>query len=293
MQFRPILKLSKELIEVSLIARKSVVLFLFFVLLLNTHYCMADGDLQGRIDRISVEIKKYPDSLQLIMKRGDLYRRQKEFFPAFEDYQVVLLKSPEHKEVNFSLSLLYLDHKFYNSGLVHINRYMGKQSGSVEAHLVRAELLENLKYFKDASTDYQYVIENYEKPRPSHYLAMSRCTIQADSANWKQSIQWLEKGKDKLGDIITLEQQALKIEMSQQEYQAAIARVDEILADLPRKEKWLYQKGLILKEAGKNDEAVFVFKNALDQIDQLKQRFQETMMIQELKKNIIAELDKK
>jgi predicted Zn-dependent protease len=62
---------------------------------------------------------------------------------------------------------------------------------------------------------------------------------------------------------------ALEIELKQNRVDAALARLDKVMAQSPRKETWLVRRGEILQQAGRTKEAVAAFQAAQKALDTL------------------------
>ena len=69
-----------------------------------------------------------------------------------------------------------------------------------------------------------------------------------------------------------LESLAIDLEVRQQRYDAALARSDQVLSEVSRKEKWLAQRGEILEKAGRFEEARATYADALKAIESLPSR---------------------
>ena len=79
----------------------------------------------------------------------------------------------------------------------------------------------------------------------------------------------LDDGIQRLGNLVTLQDAAISIEVELKRYDAALARVDRVLGALQRQESWLVRRGEILEAAARNDEARRAFTEALSLIEQL------------------------
>lgn len=72
-----------------------------------------------------------------------------------------------------------------------------------------------------------------------------------------------------LGPLVTLQSLAINVEVQQNRVDAALARIDKVMAQFPRKETWLARRGEILQQSGRNKEAAEAFQSALTALDTL------------------------
>jgi predicted negative regulator of RcsB-dependent stress response len=79
----------------------------------------------------------------------------------------------------------------------------------------------------------------------------------------------LDEGIKRLGPLVTLQLTAIDLELRRRNYNAALARLDEITSQSDRKETWLVRRGEILKLAGRQEEARAAFNAALVAIESL------------------------
>ena len=79
----------------------------------------------------------------------------------------------------------------------------------------------------------------------------------------------LDEGIQKLGPLVTLQLKAMDLELKQQNYDAALTRIDQITAKSPRKETWQARRGEILLQANRPAEAKAAFQAALKSLNTL------------------------
>jgi predicted negative regulator of RcsB-dependent stress response len=91
---------------------------------------------------------------------------------------------------------------------------------------------------------------------------------------------------------VTLQLCAIDIEVQHKRYDAAVSRVDQVIAKAPRKETWLARKGDILAMAGKKEEAREAFKGALQAMETLPPGRRNVPAMLDLQKHLEDELQK-
>ena len=74
-------------------------------------------------------------------------------------------------------------------------------------------------------------------------------------------------------------------------YDAALARLERIAAQSPRKERWLARRGEILRQAGRTAESREAFGKALEAIQSLPSYHRSTKATVELENRVRAALE--
>ena len=94
----------------------------------------------------------------------------------------------------------------------------------------------------------------------------------------------------RLGPIVALQLFAIEIELAGKRYDAALARLETLAAQSPRKEAWLAHRGDILEQAGRAPEARLAYEQALAAIESLPARHRTTGATAKLEAEIRAAL---
>ena len=106
------------------------------------------------------------------------------------------------------------------------------------------------------------------------------------------AVDGLDEGIQELGPLVLLESRAIDLEVKRQRYDAALVRIDQVLAGVSRKEKWLARLGEILETAGRAQEARAAYKDALKAIESLPSRHRQLAASQELETYLRALLER-
>ena len=95
-----------------------------------------------------------------------------------------------------------------------------------------------------------------------------------------------------MGPLVTLQRLAIEIELDRGNHAGAIARIDDVLANAPRKETWLVQKGRILDSAGQEQDAIDAFRLARAALESLPPRLRSSPAMISLGQSIATYLNK-
>jgi predicted negative regulator of RcsB-dependent stress response len=82
--------------------------------------------------------------------------------------------------------------------------------------------------------------------------------------------------------VISLVEYAISVELERKDFTHALDRIELAMQHAPRRESWLVRKGDVLVKAGRTNEAVASYRAALSAIDELPQRYRETVPVEKL-----------
>jgi predicted negative regulator of RcsB-dependent stress response len=94
-----------------------------------------------------------------------------------------------------------------------------------------------------------------------------------------------------MGPLVTLQLYAMDLETENNRYDAALKRLDEVMAKAPRKETWLERRGNILRQAGKRDEARAAYQAGLDAMKTLPPARRNVPAMLELEKRLRSNVE--
>lgn len=95
-----------------------------------------------------------------------------------------------------------------------------------------------------------------------------------------------------LGPLISFELVSIDINLKQENYAAAIQRIDNVLSRVPRKEKWLVRRAEVLEQAGLLTEARIAYMSALGAIEVLPDRYSRTPALALLRQHAEMQVNK-
>ncbi len=172
-----------------------------------------------------------------------------------------------------------------------LDRYLSAHKDQVEALVTRARLLVKLKQYRAAANDYSAAIKHSSQPKPEYYIERARALTAEGPARRDEALSGIDEGIKRLGHVVTLELFAIDLEVAIRRYDAALARLERIAAQSPRKERWLARRGEILRQAGRTAEAREAFGKALEAIESLPSYHRSTKATVELENRVRAALE--
>ena len=250
---------------------------------LNTQ---AHGDIHEQIIKVSQQIKAAPDSMELYLKRGQLYHQHGEFRRAKADFKRVRKKSFFFKIVDLELARLLLDRNRPRKALRYVNNFLSHEAEHLQAILTRAKIYTQLHQHHAATEDYEQAIAIAQSPKPEYYLDLAASILQTDPNAYSQAVEALQRGETALGFIITLQQELVNLAIAHRQYEDALTWIQHILKKIPRQEQWLARKAEVLEQMGDNQQATIFYKKALQAIHQLPDRHKKTDRMKTLQQKI-------
>jgi len=230
-----------------------------------------------------------PRNPDLYVRRGELYRAHGDLEAAVADYDRAVQVAPGF-DVELLKARAYLEGGRVLLARGHAERAVSRYPQSAEARIIRGRILGAVGQKAAAAADFGAAFERTDSPSPELVLEVSRA--QRKVGRPEQALATLEAGMKKLGRIVTLQLDAIELEVEQKRWDAALSRVDELSARSPRKETWLQRKGEILTRAGRRDDARQAFRDALAAIEALPAHLKGTPATGDLAAQLRASLGK-
>jgi tetratricopeptide (TPR) repeat protein len=256
------------------------------LLVFGVHPSFPQADEREEIVTLTEQLRKEPNNPALYLRRGDLHRTIQNWDAAHADYDQARTLDAKIEEMDFLKGRVFLEANWPLSAKTSLDRFLAKHSNHLEARIARARGLSKLGHHRAAAQDYTRALELTAQPQPELYIERAQ-TLAAGGPNYvNEALQGIDDGIKKLGPVVTLQLAALEIEVGQKRYDAALARVEGLIASAQRKETWLARKGEILRDAGRPAEARVAFQAALKAIDTLPPARRNVPATTELEKRI-------
>lgn len=244
------------------------------------------GDLDVRIAEKTAEIHSNPSNLLLYMQRGMLHAQHEQPDSALMDYRHALASGLDTSLLHLLMAESFLEKGNATSGLESIETFLAKEPDHLKGVYTRAQLLEQSGDLSEAINDFGFVIDRAKSPRPQDFIQLSELYLKRNPRDVEKAVEVLDRGRKKLGNIISLEMRLLKLHKEQKNFEEAHAVVDRMMAPLSRKERLLVEKAELFLLQGEKTAAVQTLNEAEHAISALPPRFQNIGAISKLKTRI-------
>jgi predicted Zn-dependent protease len=245
------------------------------------------------IQTLSHLIRLDPANPQLYVSRAEAYRLHGNQGRAITDFSKALDIDPDNVAAATGLGRTYLDQGNPGQAIVQLNRALARETGNVRALTSRARANTGTGKPLQAAADYTRAIEQFRapgKPLPGYYLERARAYAAAGDAYIDTALEGLDEGINVLGNIRTLELYAVELETRGGNINAALVRLDRIVARAERKEFLLLQRGDLLTAAGRTSTAAKDYFAAQAAIDALPPQRRHTRSVRQLQADLNARL---
>jgi len=251
----------------------------------------AHGDLHEQIAAVTRQLEKDPKNAELYLKRGELHRAHQDWDQAQADYDRAISLDPGLTVIDFTRGRMFLEANWPHSAKVCLDRFLLKHTNHVEGFIARARTLVKLEKPLDAAHDFTIAIRYAAAGRPELYIERSQALASAGEKHSAEALRGLDEGIERLGPLVTIQLQAIDLELKRRQFDAALARLEKIAAQSPRKETWLARRGEILLQAGRREEARAAYEQALKALDTLPPGRRNVPAMTELERRIRAALE--
>lgn len=246
---------------------------------------VAHEDLHGQIEEVSRTIAKTPTA-ELYLKRGELQRVHEDYGAALSDYEAAEKLNPRLDAVWLCQGRALLEAGHPGPARLALDRFLQRMPGHAAGHLFRARAQAKLARGQPAVDDYDRAIALSVEPLPEYFV--ERAALLADLGELEAALGGLEAGMKVIGPIPSLQLPALEIELKLARHEAALRRVDGLIAAAERKEQWQARRAEILAQAGRAAEAREAGRAALASIENLPARMRSAPAMQQLEGRLRA-----
>jgi len=250
---------------------------------------LGHGEWHVQIGEVLRQMQLDPNNPALYLRRGELYREHSDWQAAEEDYDRAAQLNPNLAAVDFCRGKLLADLGQTNDARALFDKYLLRCPEDGYAFVARARLLVGVGEIRSAIQDYTKGLERIGGPQPELFL--ERAQLQVGQDKVAAALSGLDEGIKKLGPMIALQLYAIDLEIGRKNYDGALARLNTILQQSLRKERWLARRAEILREAGRTAEAAKAFGDSLNAVKLLPPRLQQSPGVIELMKQVSGQLN--
>src|SRR6266566_9009499 len=260
------------------------------LLALAPRWGLAHGDLHLQIEEVTKRIVQEPKNAELYLKRGELHRAHQDWDAAQADYDLAVTFNPGLTVVDLGRGKMFFEANWPLSAMVALNRFIARYTNHVDALVTRARTLVKLGRRLEAAQDYTHAIRNASQPQPEMFLERAQALTAEGSGHIEEALKGIDEGISRLGPLVVLQLYAIDVQVKDKQFDAALARLDSVAAQSPRKETWLERRAEILLQAGRPKEATEAYQAALKALDSLPPSRRQVPAMIELEKRVRAAL---
>gem|GEM_PF-2924512 len=244
----------------------------------------------ARIAHLEHQLEKMPDerseeTLALILSRADLHRRQMNWDAAMLDYLRVAESEPGNNLMMRGIALLHLDQREYEQAIDWSERLLKRDPNDAVAGLLLARALAGAGEYSKASTAYGEALTQLKHIKPEHYMEHAQIVVlsHSDAETTPRAIAILDSGAKSLGHPVSLHDAAYKLEIESGQHEAALRRVENILARNGSLLNWRMRRAELLLELKRPADAALGALCLIERIQQMPAHRRDSQAFQSIK----------
>lgn len=222
------------------------------------------GETNDVLIQLNEQIQQQPDDIDLILKRARLQIRLQRGEAALVDLHRLRVEQPENLEFVFLTGQAFKQSGNLEAAESHFRSYLARQPRAAKVLVNLSEVLTSQGRHRDAAEMWDRVVQVQVPPLPGHYLR--RAQAYRDANDIHTAIEGLDESLDQLGPLVSIQKYAIELTIESGNPHQAIQRIDNLVAQLPRKESWLLRKAELLVQISafeKAEEELRLARNAL------------------------------
>lgn len=245
----------------------------------------AHGDDQAMIrqimEAISEELAKAPDA-DLFIRRGELHRHNQDWAKADVDFVAAAQLAPKRVAIAYLRARTFLDARQPEKAHPLANQYRARAPADPEAWFVHGEVLAALGETRLALADYAEGFRRAAEANADQVERWTRLLSALPQTDAGEILTIVDEALARLGPMPALVDYAIALEVTRQNYDGALARIEQAR----QKGRWagtlLARRGDVLVQAGRRAEAVASYRAALEAIEKLSERNRTTALVQKV-----------
>lgn len=223
--------------------------------------------LDPEIEKITEQLTKDPNNVDLLVHRGQVYRSNGKFLESLLDLERAWLLDQENRTVILHRALTLSALGRNEEAEAALDYFLQEESDPkrVFALAERAHIRARTGRVAPAIADFTLAIQLH----PTIELYLMRGQLQESLGNFENAAAGYQDGLAKLGDAILLKKGLIRLHIAQKQYGEALALVDEEVARSSVKTNWYLQRAEILALMGQPDAARLAYEHALSEADRV------------------------
>lgn len=227
----------------------------------------AHRGMDPEIDEITHELEENPKSVNLLIKRGRLYRSNGELPDSLKDLDLAEELDPDNRKITlergFTLSAMGRDRE----AEVALDQYLEQASGRtrLDALAERAHIRARTGQAALAIDDFTSAIHMH----PAMTLYLARGELHESLGHLDEAASGYREGLSRLGNAILLKKGLIRVETTRKRYDEVLALIDEELNQASVKTEWHMRRAEVLAAMGKDQAAQAAHEKALEEANRV------------------------
>ncbi len=214
----------------------------------------ADGNNhEEELESLDREIEQTPANAALCFTRSYLLFLDQKFTDARADCDEADRLAPGQFATNRVRGQILTAEGRLDEAKALLDRFLQSHPADGLAFAARARLLLKMDHYESALADFR--LASLRTPKPDSNLYLEVAAAMAAHGNPQEAVQVLAAGLVKFPGLPAMMLQALELEISTGNYDAALVRIGELEKFAPMPEPWMVRRAAVLAPAGRGNEA--------------------------------------
>jgi tetratricopeptide (TPR) repeat protein len=221
--------------------RKTLFVITLLLSIQASNPAFAHAPLADLIEYTTSLLASKPGDSRALLNRARLRLKQGDASNALNDIEAAERFS-DQIDVAFVRGLYFVAESQYENAIREFSRYLARYPAYTPAIHARAKAYAKRNLVEPAIRDYQYLLSVSKVPSPDYYLELARLESTLQPHGLHQSLRTLDRGIERLGTLVSLQMEAIKVEILRKDYPAALARHESLEPWLGKTQQWKLRK---------------------------------------------------
>ncbi len=219
------------------------------------------------IAELTEDLATNPESVDLLIRRGQVYRSYGKYSKSLTDLDQAWLLDPNNEIVAIQRGLTLSAMRQNKEAEETFNFILQKTTGQKRAMVLteRAAIRARTGRPKLAIKDFSAVLVIQQTAE----LYLMRGKLQESLGRLEEAAAGYHEGITKLGNSVLLKKRLIEIRIAQGQFNQAIGLIDEQISRAQVKMPWLLQRANVLTQMGQSDLAGTTYKQALSEANRV------------------------
>lgn len=221
------------------------------------------ADLELQIEDVSRQILQAPANADLYLKRGDLYRRHREWVKSGKDFEKVRELEPAQSQIDWYGGRLEVDAGHWAEGDKLLSRFLESNQKHSSAYHTRAWARWNLQRPEAAAQDYASAILYSERPAPTLYRSLVIAQFASGGEFRAQAAVSVDAGLQRFPGEASLLGLGVDLALADANVDRAASYLGTLSPGLSKLPQWIFRKSVLSCLQGDVELAVAGFASLL------------------------------
>lgn len=162
------------------------------------------ADILLQIEGLDSQLQQQPNNAELLIQRGDLYRRHGDYLAAAADFKTARAAQADVALLDFYEGRLLLETGDAAGAEQRLDRHLLSHPENANARILRAEIRLALDRAEEAAQDYALAIQFAEQPSPALFRDWSLALVRAGEDQWGSARSVVDIGLERYSQDVSL-----------------------------------------------------------------------------------------